>query len=199
MQVSQLLCEACQELLEMVDHQLRCRYCFSSSQVKKWKVCSECLKQTQYLTAFGSVFDDSGPAFDLIRQLKTSRPYLSESLAAYLVIQWDQFNWPKPDIVVPVAGTMSRWFQRGYHPGTLLAKNFSSLIDCRFQNVLRRISYQTEAPHFHLRKSVDLRDKVVLLIDDCYHTGATIRAAAEALLEGAPLELYALTVTRKLE
>ncbi len=72
-------------------------------------------------------------------------------------------------------------------------------MDCQFQNVLKRISYQTEAPHFVLRQSVDIRDKTVLLIDDWYHSGATIRAAAEALVEGSPAKLYALTVTRRLD
>lgn len=116
-----------------------------------------------------------------------------------MYLQFIRLNWPMPDLVVPVAGSFSRWLKRGYHPSNLLAKEMGNYLQRPFSNVLKRDSYQTEKPKFSLKKGADIGDKVVLLVDDWYDSGETIAKAAAALRAGAPEKIYAIAITRKID
>lgn len=116
-----------------------------------------------------------------------------------MYLQFIRLNWPAPDLIVPVAGSFFRWLKRGYHPSNLLAKEMGNYLQRPFSNVLKRDSYQTEKPKFSLKKGVDIRDKIVLLVDDWYDSGETIAQASAALHTGTPQKIYAITMTRKME
>ncbi|ADI37649.1 ComF family protein [Waddlia chondrophila] len=195
-----LLCPACLLLLELIEPSSRCRYCFTSEEVSpKWSICRNCRRQTQLVKGFCAAFDEIGPAFDLLRLFRSGKIDLSESLSGYMYLQFIRLNWPAPDLIVPIAGSFSRWLKRGYHPSNLLAKEMGNYLQRPFSNVLKRDSYQTEKPKFSLKKGVDIRDKIVLLVDDWYDSGETITQASVALHTGAPEKIYAITMTRKME
>jgi competence protein ComFC len=193
---SALLCEECLLLLELIEPEERCFYCFSPNISPKWKICSRCSHQSHYLSGFASAFDTIGPPHDLVRHLKNGKHYLAHGLAGFLALQWTRLNWPQPDLIVPVAGSFSRWIQRGYNPRALLAKELSTLLNTSFLHALRRCSYQTDTPRFKVRRGVELQDLTILLVDDVFASGETIDAAAQALLSSYPAKVYGLTVCK---
>lgn len=197
---SGIFCTTCQSLLELIDPVNRCRFCFTLHNVSpKWNICAKCRTKTGFLKGFAAPFDDIGPAFDLLRMFRSGKNYLSESLSGYMYIQYLRMNWPVPDLVVPVAGSFYCWLKIGYHPSVLLAKEMGKYFQRPVCNILSRDSYQTEEPRFSLKKQVDIRDRIVLLIDDWYDSGQTIAEASAALRAGAPKTIYGMTATRKME
>ena len=116
-----------------------------------------------------------------------------------MYLQYLNLNWPQPDLIVPVAGSFSRWLKQGYHPSVLLAKEMGKYLQCPVLNLLKRDSYHTEEPQFSLKTSADVGDKIVLLIDDWYHSREMIAKVSVALRAGAPEKIYAIAVTRKME
>lgn len=178
--------------------QERCPYCFSAEMVAKWRMCRDCYQKPLILNGFCSVFDDIGPAFDLIRQFQNGKAYLSESFGAFLIEQWTKVPWPTPDYIVPVSPSLSSWFQKGYNPEGLLAKEVSRYLEVPRLDVLKRESYQTEAPSFRLKKNVDLTDSVVLVINGRFDSGGTLYAAAQSLREAGSAKIYGMSVTRRM-
>lgn len=191
------LCYSCQLLLEKIDVHERCPYCFSAEKVMKWRMCRDCYQKPLMLNGFCSIFDDIGPAFDLIRQFQSGKAYLSESFGAFLIDQWSNISWPIPDYIVPVVPSLSSWFQKGYNPEGLLAKEMASYLQVPWLDILKRASYQTEEPCFKLKKRRDLNDSIVLVINGRYDSGKTLRAAAQTLRGGGAAKIYAMSVTRR--
>lgn len=198
-----LFCKECLDLLEFIDPQERCLYCFSSEVYSKKQVCSFCLKQSHFLRRVGAVFDDFGVARTLLQALRGGRSYLAKGAAGYMGMQWGRLEWPIPDIVVPVPSSFFRYFERGYNPRTLLAKKLSHILGCPMVNILKRVSFETEPAVFGLsgslfyKKERDmLQDKKILLVDDFLVTGNTFKAAARALLEGGSYEIYGLALCK---
>jgi len=182
--------------MEVINPDERCLYCFSADISVKTQVCQSCFKKSQLIHRMAAAFDDQGPAFDLLREFKNGKYYLAKSLASSLVLQWYALDWPFPDCIVPVPSTFSRWFQRGCNPRALLAKELGKLLRCSVSYALKRTSYQTDAPQFRLRSSTALGDRTVLLVDDLYVTGRTLRSAAETLRGASPQRIYGLTFSR---
>ncbi len=97
-------------------------------------------------------------------------------------------------MIIPVAGSLSQWLHRGYHPSSLLAKEMGAFLNCHVSDNLRRSSYHTEEPRFRLKRTQIYRDKIVLLIDDGAGCSRTIEAAAQAVRSEMPAKIYAMSV-----
>lgn len=192
------LCYGCQILLERADPTERCQFCFSSEKGARWRMCRDCYQKPLSINGFASVFDDIGPASDLIRQFYRGKTYLAESLGGFIIEQWVSLSWPVPDVVVPVASSFSNWFKQGHNPEGLLAKEVARILQVPLVEALKRESYHTELPRFRLRNKAELKDAIVLLINGRYDTGKTICAAAEGLRGGAPAKIYGMSVTRRM-
>jgi len=160
----------------------------------------------------GAAFDYEGPATSLVRHLKyANRPYLAQGMAAFLVVQFDQLQWPIPDALIPVPLSFTHWLQRGYNQSRLLAEEMGRLLTCPTWNALKRRSgnFSQAALTLEQRKSMDsqsfrrnlmypLQGKVLLLIDDVMTSGLTLQRCAETLSTGDPAALYALAFCRAL-
>ena len=200
------LCENCFSSLELIDPLERCSYCFSPS--GQSTSCRHCEQNPPALYRIAAAFDYMGPAATLIKEMKYfNQSYLSEGLAAYMVLQFLTLKWPKPDVIVPVPISFSHWIQRGYNQSFLLAKEVGRLLECPVKEVLGRYSgdYSQAGLNHEQRKSLEgnslflrnkqvLHDQNVLLIDDVLTTGTTFRKCAEALEQGCPSKVYGLTV-----
>lgn len=202
-----LFCQGCAELLEMISPEHRCPRCFSSQYNSLLKKCKECSHKTHYYTASAAVFEYMGPAASLIKQLKYGhKPYLAKGIGAFMVGQWANLSWPMPDVIVPAPISRSHWFERGFNQSLLIAQSISDILKVPALDVLGRKSgdySQAGLTHaqrdrlngnsFYLKSRTALKDKTILLVDDVSTTGTTLNRCAEALLEGAPSAIYALT------
>jgi competence protein ComFC len=159
-----------------------------------------------------AAFDYEGPAASLVKRLKYSnQPYLASGMAAFLVAQLDQLQWPLPDALVPVPLSFTHWLERGYNQSSLLAEEMGRLLDCPVWHALKRQSgdYSQAALNLEQRKTLDgsrfrlnskysMSEKTLLVIDDVMTSGLTLQRCAETLMTASPASLYALTFCRTL-
>jgi ComF family protein len=109
------------------------------------------------------------------------------------------------DCVVPVPLHRSRHRARGFNQAAEIARHLPVPV----HHALRRIRAtpsQTDLPAarrhanvrnaFALRRSADVHDRIVVLVDDVCTTGATLDACARVLLDGGAREVRALTAAR---
>lgn len=205
-----LFCQPCFELLAILNPQGRCRGCFEEFGYTNNQICQACRKIASPFTSAAAVFEYEGPAKTWVHALKYGqKPYLAKGAGAFLVAQFLQLNWPLPDALVPVPISWSRWWQRGYNQTELLARIIGKELNRPVIKALKRsqghlrqagLSYwqrkQLPQESFQWNPSISLDDKIVLLIDDVMTTGSTLKQCGNALMNGFPKKIYALTLCK---
>lgn len=168
-------------------------------------VCRENLVNFDAAYSFGSY---EGPLRKLIHVFKYAKV---ESLALPLsrlllrAMPIDQ-NF---DLVIAMPMHWRKRWERGFNQAELLAKPVAKRCGLKVSNKLRRKRYTkaqaglTEAQRrdnlkdsFCVRSAHQIAGKRILLIDDVFTTGATLRSAAEALKAAGASQVTALTLAR---
>ncbi len=115
----------------------------------------------------------------------------------------------RPDIIVPVPLHKRRLRTRGFNQSLLLAREVSGRVDANLDYLsLRRViptkpqitlkanaRERNVAGAFRVEDPGVFKEKKVLLIDDVFTTGATIKACSKALKK-AGATVFALTLAR---
>lgn len=166
-------------------------------------ICDDCMAIARPWQQGRAAFVYSGTGRRLILSLKHSdRPDLAPHLAEWLSRAAAPLLRPG-QIIAPVPLHLRRLIKRRYNQAALLAacvaktdaaqaKGAQYLPDLLVRRrhtagqdhrgVAERFANLSEAIGVNPRRSADLRDKPVLLIDDIMTSGATLAAATEALL-----------------
>lgn len=206
---SGILCEICIEALTPLESDSRCRYCYQEGFQQGFQhgVCHTCRTKRFAFTGCAAVWELFGPPQTLIRTLKTGKqPALAKVIAAYLVTQWHQLNWPMPDFIVPVPAPWIQRIFRSTNAAFSIAEQVAKILDRPCLQPLQRTSgsfSQAKLPlsqrtalsssSFRFRSETPLFNKTVLVIDDYFATGATMNRCSEALSEALPKAIYVLT------
>jgi ComF family protein len=154
-----------------------------------------------------SVFAYEGPPATLVKKMKHgAKPYLAEGAAAWMAVQFFKLGWPKPDLITAPPISWLKQMDRGYNQSALIGESLSNYLECPYSDLLHRSiggysqaaltkEHRQKMEHnlYRLKRRVDIADKRILLVDDVMTTGATLKRCAEALYEGCPASLYALT------
>lgn len=207
-----ILCPTCTALLEFIDIDERCPVCFEIHPNQTAHSCTHCQKVISHFYRSAATFEYIGPAASLIKKLKyTNQPYLAKSIAAFLVVQLIQLDWPFPDALVPVPISFSRWIDRGYNQSLLIAQEMSHFLKVPVWDILSRKSGDfsqaalsleqrqlLKTNSFKIHKKFPIQNKTLLLIDDVITTGTTLNKCAECLIEEMPAALYSLTFCKTL-
>ncbi len=202
-----LFCKGCAGFFEMIDPSSRCCYCFVENSGSR--PCQECVSKKRWNVKMASALDYLGAVSSLVKKLKYGRmPYLAKTGASFMVAQFFRLEWPQPDLIIPVP--RRNWFC-GTNHATLLAQNLAKQLAVNCQELVKRkggdfsqanlSKEQREnlsTASFYLKKGAQIENKTILLIDDVITTGTTIRNCAEALREGFPTHIYALSLARSL-
>jgi ComF family protein len=198
-------CKGCHAFFELIDPFSRCPYCFSENEGKR--PCLDCIQKKKWQIKMASSLDYLGPVSTLIKKLKYGyMPYLAKLGAAFMLLQLERLKWPLPDIIVPVPSR--HWFygtNHAYLLGSFLAHSIKrpciNLIkrkagDLSQARLSKRQREELPQKSFRLKKNAKIEDQIILLVDDVITTGTTIRHCAEALADGFPAKLYALSLAR---
>lgn len=116
------------------------------------------------------------------------------------------------DFILPIPIHKKRLRERGFNQATLLADRIANTIGVqvekdalvRHRNTSPQSSLDREARQtnivgaFELQKKEVVRNKRILVFDDVYTTGATVREAVKVLWNADPLEIDVLTLARTL-
>lgn len=174
-------------------------------------LCGACLTHLPlYSCRSATLF--AGPVQDLIHRFKYGfRVHLCQPLGLLTAAGLEGFCREKaPELILPVPLHRKRLRQRGYNQSQLLAQ----VLEKRWRvplsiGNLRRVRWtepQTGLDALSRVENVDgafavrdpqrLKGKRVLLVDDVFTTGSTMRACAEALHEAGVAAVFAVTVAR---
>jgi len=207
--LGEVLCPACQELIEVLNPAEYCPRCFSSMYDKDQKRCNLCHRSKMPFISIAAACEHIGPAKILIQKFKERNEiYLCEGIAAYMTAQFIRIGWPQPDLIVPVPTTITKRFIRGYNPAEILAEKLSNNLNVPYKNILKRSQNdlsqtglstkqrENNLAPFKMKKNIDRNIKNILLVDDFFKTGATLRNSSKAIIEKHPCYIYGLTFCR---
>lgn len=214
------LCDHCHRKLPRVQKPV-CLYCGASARADEAAEgrCSNCAKRERAFDFARSALCDTPDAHRLILDLKYRKAaYLAPALASFLDELWEECallrawnDWT----LMPVPATARRLAQRGYNQAEELARALGKRRRLPLAQALRRVSgdrvSQTKLAagerEEHARSIYSLTRKTqnstaplpphILLIDDVFTTGATLRACARQLKTRPEVRVVgALTVLR---
>lgn len=207
------LCALCLELMPLIDPVERCPFCFSAHYEPPAFFCAECARRPPLFDRLAATFDYAGPASTLVRKMKYGNlPHLGQGAGAFLAAQFLRLEWPMPDYLIPVPISFMHRMERGYNQSLILCESMSSILQISVADILTRKSgdYSQAALNRQQRMSMDIqtiglkkrrvevRDKIILLVDDVMTTGSTMRKCCEALIEDCPSRIYGLVLCRAL-
>ena len=172
--------------------------------------CYSCTALVERASGASAVFEYGGPVADAIQRFKYERR--SELGAALGSLMADHaHHWTgKVDAVVPVPLHWRRRRSRGYDQAALLAKPLAKSLGVPAQlRGLRRIrntASQVDLPHAERQQNIAGAFAPwrlcgvgrVLLVDDVRTTGATLRAASDALRAGGVVEVQPFVLAARL-
>jgi ComF family protein len=139
-------------------------------------------------------------------------PLLAEGLAKFArdALKGEDALWWGLDAVVPVPLHPKRERERGYNHAQIIAKylaRFKEVKLCdkhlvKVKNVPPQMSLAMEDRKrsvkgaFAVKRGEELSHKVVLLVDDVFTTGSTVKECSRLLIEAGAQEVRALTIAQ---
>lgn len=204
------ICAACAQRVTPAPQTI-CERCGRVQPVRT-ACCNRCLSEGESpLQRVRAAALHVSPLREWIHLLKYERrPDLAPLLARYLTAATMQPEWTEPamtiDAVAPVPLHAERLSARGYNQAELLARGLcrqtglSLRTDLLQRTKLTRSQVGLNAVERHANvqdaftASPACRGLHLLLIDDVYTTGATLRACASAALDAGATQVCALTL-----
>lgn len=129
-------------------------------------------------------------------------------LAGWLAALCRQEAW-NPDLISAVPLGRKRLLQRGHNQAALLGRALARILDIGYSaDILERVfetpsqvGLSREARWRNVREAFRAEEKiangkVILVVDDLYTTGSTVRACARSLGDAGAAAVLALTVAR---
>lgn len=176
-------------------------------------LCGDCLLGSHDFDLARSLLQYRPPISDLILSLKFTGNLTTIATLRELMARWhfmDQFT--EPEIVLPVPLHVDRLRQRGFNQAMVLArgclpqwqKQIAPMVLRRHQPTVPQSSLSGKERRTNLNRAFSVadparvRDAAVLLVDDVYTTGSTVKACSRALRRAGAKRIEVLTVARSL-
>jgi ComF family protein len=206
------VCPACLNLPQPLHAAYSCRGCgtpfVEAFPLDERDLCTICRESQANFDAAYSFGSYEGALRDLIHLLKYAKV---ESLAGPLGRMMLSAAPPSAnfDLVVPMPMHWRKRWERGFNQAELLAAPLARLYGIKLSRCLRRSRYtkaqaslgqrerlENLANSFSVHNRAALAGKRILLVDDVFTTGATLRAATAALKDAGVSHVSALTLAR---
>lgn len=204
------ICETCKGKLSFISGTV-CQLCsreLIDERYRQGELCSDCVRWQSdsewngFLTRNTSLFHYNDFMKELIAKFKYRGDYaLAEVFAPYVKEKLLNACF---DLIVPIPLSEERLKERGFNQAKALAETAHLEIN----DVLMRTHSEKQskksrqeriglAQVFHVKGAPDsITNKGILLIDDIYTTGSTLRQAAKALIQAGASEVTSLTLAR---
>ncbi len=208
-------CSACLSHLSFGE-QLLCTACRHQLSTTNFNFCleNECDRSFYGKTKFTKAsalfyFDQAGILKALLHHLKyRDQQQLGDFFANWAaeILKQDSCL-TTVDYLVPVPLHWRKKHQRGYNQLHQFCKRLSKLMDWDYApKLLKRIRYRDSQTHksrinrsfesnpFELKKTIDLCNRTVLIVDDLITTGSTMTHCCNALANSSPSKIYLLSI-----
>ncbi|MFC4023860.1 ComF family protein [Oceanobacillus longus] len=198
------ICTECEDKLELL-HGPRCRIC---SRQTDEEICSDCLWWEGNLEKDALEFNYSVFAYnEIMQEVITKWKYRGDYVLGeiFRIYFKDTFNerfsvLKKDAVLIPIPLSKERARERGFNQAKALAEflpvpctDILSRQDGEKQSKKTRLErIYTDSPFF-IEQPIN---KPVILVDDIYTTGTTLRHAAKLLKNHGCPSIYALTLIR---
>ncbi len=168
--------------------------------------CLNCKNTKHYFSKCFAPFMFTNDVVKLIHGLKyEGKKYLAKPLGNFMFKLFSE-QGVKVDLVVPVPLHFARQKSRGFNQSEELAQVFSRFGFNVNNNCLARVKETVTQTNltkterlenvndaFKVVNKLEVKNKVVLIIDDVYTTGATFNEVARVLINAGAKQVYGLT------
>jgi competence protein ComFC len=205
------ICPACEGRLEKIEGE-QCRICSRplrniDSNFRRGDLCHDCFRWEEepewqgYLERNHSLFLYNEFLKEVIAKFKFRGDYVLAKIFSDRIKE--RLNDLDPDLLVPIPLSEERLYERGFNQATALitVSGFSpasllSRIHAEKQSKKSRLERIHLPQVFQIHPDAQLAGKKVVLIDDVYTTGSTLRHAAKVLKEAGAANIQSLTLAR---
>lgn len=200
-----LICDSCKKILPYLTGKL-CLHC-GEPITGQGKYCLRCKDLSFKCDKVVSPFIYDGIAKKFVVGLKyNNKKYYADCLAEYMAIAFKKELLPC-DLVVCIPLCNKRLKERGYNQSELIAIPFAKGIEKEFDGtILERVKEtptQTKLTFEERQKNISkafkvhnkqkVKDKIIVIVDDVYTTGATILECAKTLKQAGAKTVYGVT------
>ncbi len=172
--------------------------------------CGECLKDEPLFKSARSFGLYDGVLKKAINQFKYNR---IKRIAQPLSDKILQTKLPAVDIIIPVSLHEKRLRQKEFNQSALLAKHIAKnlgipmILDClvKTRDTMPQVGLSAKARKRNIKKAYEIKNrervygKSVMLIDDVYTTGATVRECSKVLKKAGATDIHVITLARSRE
>lgn len=224
---SGIACIICNTDLKHENKYSICDKCLKALPYNNGKVCLKCGEQIEsladyclncksdqqrYFTVARAPLLYDGEVKALIHGLKYNhKKYIGEYMGEFLVDEYIKNNF-KADIIVPIPLNKNRFKQREYNQAEVICHALTEKLNLslNLDNFIRTIDTPTQTELSKQERKQNLssvfkvldksvfKDKIILLVDDVYTTGATMEEASHTLLDAGAKSVIALSVAHTL-
>ena len=198
------LCSSCNNQMKEADN--GCTVCSSELHEGRCSICSE---RKFYPSRNISLFNYCSVSKAAIHSLKFEGiKHVNRVFIPHICGRIGDFN-RKIDIITSVPMNKKKFIKRGYNQSKLLALGVSRKTGIDFGEILteKKNSAQQRSLNYSERfinvidryetvNNNKFKDKVILLIDDVFTTGATVNECSRKLILSGAAEVFSITVVR---
>lgn len=208
-------CPACFSKVRFISHPLcpRCGLPYFT-ETESDHLCGDCLSRKQYFTSVRSLGVYETSLLKAIQRFKYHGSlHAGEALGSLMAaLSHQTFDDGQYDVLMPVPLHIQRLRERGFNQSLVLARAVASRFSVELDFMTLRRTAST-APQtglkkeeraanvrgaFKLEEGHRVKGKKVLVIDDVYTTGSTVRECARILTRGGAERVGVLTLARAL-
>jgi ComF family protein len=175
-------------------------------------LCGECIISPPAFSSARAVFQYKSTLLETIHRFKyNERVFLGKILGKIMAeYPYPAFNIKDFTLVVPVPLHSKRLRERGFNQSVILAREISRCLQIPLDFLALKRNIHTE-PQVRLGKkqrssnvrgafdvsdSSKIRDRKIILVDDVYTTGSTIKECSRVLMKNEASSVAVLTVAR---
>lgn len=200
------ICEHCLKTLPYLKGRV-CLHC-SEPLISDGDYCKACKGKHFMFNRAIAPFCYQDRIVSLVHGLKyQNKKFVASPLAYFMAETYKNHNF-NCDIIIPVPLCEKRFKQRGYNQTELIGRELSKCInvslECKSLIRVKETPSQTKLTRqqrkdnmidaFKVVNKKNIKNKVILLIDDVYTTGATINECSKVLNKAGAKKIYALTL-----
>ena len=204
------ICDDCRKQFPLLPEK-RCPACGGPND-SIFAQCRHCLQQEErpWVVAV-SAFPFEGLARNAVHRLKFRKQVILASFLSHcLADAWLKYSDGfRPDVIMPIPLHWWRRIRRGYNQAGLIAENLGKRLQipcAQFLVRTRKTEQQSTLDARHRLQNLkgafaavpEAKGHSILLVDDVFTTGATLTAAAQALLKAKAHAVAVITIARDL-